>query len=173
MGKSKYGRVPRPGKQNSGGVKGRSGPPRNLNAARHGLQSWLKRRALPLNKQHVANFVAKYEDGLMTCKGGPENVSEVESALIRNAGRAFGAQMLVLEEAATRGFVRPLDGTWDLSPGFSRLIGFLNAERSALATLGLDRRAKEIDAGALIAAKVEAARAAKDNGHGGEDADDA
>ncbi len=166
MAKSKTGRVARPGKQNAGGMKGRSGPPGNTNASRHGLESWLRRRALPLNKRHVVTFVTRYEDGLTTCKGGPENVSEVETALIRNAGRAFGAQMLVLEEAASRGFVRTVGKTWDLSLGFSRLIGFLNAERSALATLGLGRRAKEIDAGALIEAKVQAARAAKGNGDG-------
>jgi len=144
MGKATSNRTPAPGKQNAGGLKGKSGPPGNMHASRHGLQSWLKRRALPLNKQHVANFVTAYENGLMACKGGPENVSEVETALIRNAGRAFGAQMLVLEEAAARGFVRPVDGSWDLSPGFARLIGFLNAERSALATLGLSRRSKDV-----------------------------
>jgi len=31
------------------GVKGRSGPSNNLNGAKHGLGSWLRRRALPLH----------------------------------------------------------------------------------------------------------------------------
>ncbi len=127
-----------------GGQPGRSGPPGNLNAARHGLKSWLRRRALPLNKRHVATFVTRYEDGLTACKGGPEHVSEVQTALIRNAGRSLGAQMLILEEAASKGFVRPVDGTWDLSPGFSRLIGFLNAERQALAVLGVSRESRPV-----------------------------
>ncbi len=137
-------RPPRPGKANAGGLAGKSGPPGNMHGARHGLTSWLRRRALPLNKQHVATFVTAYEQGLMTCKGGPENVTEVETALIHNAGRAFGAQMLVLEEAATRGFVCPKDGTWDLSPGFARLVGFLSAERQSLQALGLTRRSKDV-----------------------------
>ncbi len=133
-------RTPRPGKQNAGGLAGKSGPPGNMHGARHGLSSWLKRRALPVNKQHVARFVESYKAGLLASKGGAAGATEVERALIENASRAFGACMLVLEEAAARGFVRPLDSTWDLAPGFGRLVAFLNAERMALATLGVERR---------------------------------
>jgi hypothetical protein len=128
------------------GKKGRSGPPQNLNAAKHGLTAWLKRRALPLEKQHVGKLAAEYVAGLIACKGGEGEVSEVEEALIQNAGRAFGAVLLILEEAKARGLVRKVDGgTWDLSPGFSRLVAFLSAERMALVALGLGRRAKDVD----------------------------
>lgn len=126
------------------GRKGRSGPPGNLHGAKHGLTTWLRRRALPLHKQHVARLAEEYRAGLLACKGGQDGATEVEQALIENAARAFGASLLVLEEAAARGFVRQVDGTWDLSPGFARLIGFLGAERQALRDLGLGRREKEI-----------------------------
>jgi hypothetical protein len=127
------------------GVKGRSGPPGNLNSAKHGMGSWLRRRALPINKQHVGKLVEDYLAQLTRCKGGPAAVTEVETGLIDNAGRAVGMCLLILEEAASRGLVREVDGgTWDLAPGLARLVGFLNAERQALLALGLDRREREL-----------------------------
>jgi len=127
------------------GLKGRSGPPRNLNAARHGLTTWLRRRALPLDRQHVAKLVTDYEESLVLCKGGSASVSEVERALISNAGLARGAILLVLEESAKRGFTRQIEGgSWDLSAGFARLLGFLGAERAALIALGLERRPRSV-----------------------------
>lgn len=134
------------------GKKGRSGPPGNLNAARNGLTAWMKRRALPRQKQHVMKLVQDYAGGLLSCKGGAKGATEVEAAVIENAARAYGACLLVLEEAAVRGLVREANGTWDLTPGFMRLIGFLNAERMSLLGLGLGRRAKNVsDLNTLLA----------------------
>ncbi len=127
-----------------GGVRGKSGPPGNLNASKHGLTTWLRRRALPKQKQHVAKLVEEYRLGLLACKGGLGTVTEMEQALIENAAKSFGACLLILEEAATKGLTRKVDGSWDLSPGFARLAAFLAAERMALATLGLGRRAKDV-----------------------------
>lgn len=126
------------------GKKGRSGPPGNLNSARHGLTTWLSRRALPHHKQHVGKLIEDYRVGLTTCKGGAQGVTEVEAALIENAARAYGACLLIFEEGAQRGQIREADGTWDLTPGFSRLIGFLGAERAALLGLGMGRRQKDV-----------------------------
>lgn len=137
-----------------GGVRGRSGPPGNLNASKHGLTTWLRRRALPRAKRHVVRLVEEYRGGLLACKGGAGTASEVEIALINNSARAFGACLLILEEAKARGLVRKLDGSWDLAPGMSRLIGFLNSERMALATLGLARRAKALETPTLEAIKA-------------------
>jgi hypothetical protein len=96
-----------------------------------------------------------YRDGLIACKGGPGMVSEVEAALIENAAKAFGACLLILEEAADRGLVREADDGWDLMPGLTRLQGFLSVEQRALSILGISRRAK--DAGSLDALLNEAA----------------
>ena len=115
-----------------------------MHAAKHGLSSWLKRRALPLDKQHVARFVQDYRVGLLTCKGGDAGATEVEKALIENAARAFGACLLILEEAKTRGMVRQMGKTWDLSPGFARLAGFLSAERMTLGILGVTRKPRAV-----------------------------
>ena len=84
-----------------------------------------------------------YTAGLLRCKGGAEAATEIETALIENAGRAFGACLLILEEAAVRGLVRQIDATWDLAPGLSRLVGFLGGERQALVALGLERRERD------------------------------
>lgn len=137
------------------GKKGRSGPPKNLNAAKSGVTTWLRRRALPRQKQHVAKMVEIYRDGLTVCKGGPGVVTEVEAALIENAARAYGACLLILEEAASRGLVRTTDDSWDLMPGLTRLQGFLSVEQRALSMIGLTRRAK--DAGSLEALLHDAA----------------
>jgi hypothetical protein len=116
-----------------------------MNAARSGVTSWLKRRALPGNRQHVAIMVTDYEAGLVTCKGGKDDTTEVEMALIRNAGLARGACLLILEEAATRGLVHlKNDLGWDLHPGLARLVQFLGAERQALVALGLERREQNV-----------------------------
>lgn len=146
-----------------GGKRGRSGPPNNLNAAKHGLTAWLKRRALPAHKRHVGILVDTYRQGLLSCKGGEEAVTEVESALVQNAATAYGAILLVMEEAKARGMVRVVDGSWDLSPGFSRLVGFLGAERQALLAIGVSRRPREIEAPSLdqIKAKYDTPRKAK------------
>jgi hypothetical protein len=108
------------------------------------LTAWLKRRALPRQKQHVAKLVQRYREGLLACKGGEDGATEVEKALIENAAKAFGASVLVLEEAAARGLVRKVDGTWDLSPGFARLSAFLGSERMALVALGVGRRSRDV-----------------------------
>lgn len=126
------------------GVKGRSGPPGNMHGARHGVTSWLRRRALPVHKQHVAQMIEDYRDALLVCKGGKEGATEVEVALVENASRAYGASLLILEEGKARGLVREVDGSWDLAPGLTRLTGFLNAERTALLGLGLARREKAV-----------------------------
>ncbi len=125
-----------------------------MHAAKHGLTSWLKRRALPLDKQHVARFVQDYRVGLLNCKGGQNGATEVEKALIENAAKAFGACLLILEEAKARGMVRKVDSTWDLSPGFARLVGFLHAERQALGLLGLARRPKDVTTPSLTEIKA-------------------
>ena len=126
------------------GKKGRSGPPGNLNGAKHGLQSWLRRRALPKQKQHVVKLVQAYRVGLLSAKGGPGAATEVEAALIQNAATAYGAILLVMEEAKARGMVRTVDGSWDLAPGVARLVGFLGAERQALLGVGVSRRPKDV-----------------------------
>jgi hypothetical protein len=61
-----------PGK---GGVKGRSGPPGNMNAFKHGLASIEKRREEGVPTQHEENVRQQILDGLIADKGGDDQIS--------------------------------------------------------------------------------------------------
>ncbi len=63
------------------GKKGRSGPPGNLHAARHGYVSWRKRRALPIHLRHVNVLVEQEEKALISDKGGEGMVTVAECLL--------------------------------------------------------------------------------------------
>lgn len=82
-----------------------------------------------------------YAGGLLSDR---PDASEAERRCIELAQIARGASMLILAEAARSGFIHKRDGSWDLAPGAKELGKFLSIERSALQTLGLNRRAKSV-----------------------------
>jgi hypothetical protein len=123
------------------GVKGRSGPPRNLNAASYSWRTFWRRRALRATDKWILPVIESYACGLASDKPG---LTEGERRVIEVAQIARGATMLILAEAARSGFVCKVDGTWDLAPGAKELGKFLSVERSALIALGLERRAKPV-----------------------------
>jgi hypothetical protein len=59
-----------PGK---GGVKGRSGPPGNMNAFKHGLAAIQKRREESVPTEHEETVRQQILDGLIADKGGDES----------------------------------------------------------------------------------------------------
>jgi hypothetical protein len=61
-----------PGK---GGVKGRSGPPGNMNAFKHSLASIQKRREEGVPTQHEESVRQQILEGLIADKGGDEQIS--------------------------------------------------------------------------------------------------
>ena len=61
-----------PGK---GGVKGRSGPPGNMNAFKHGLAAIQKRRDGSITTEHEDSIRQQILDGLIADKGGDEQIS--------------------------------------------------------------------------------------------------
>jgi hypothetical protein len=61
-----------PGK---GGVKGRSGPPGNMNAFKHGLAAIQKRREESLNTEHEESVRQQILEGLIADKGGDDQIS--------------------------------------------------------------------------------------------------
>ena len=61
-----------PGK---GGIKGRSGPPGNMNAFKHGLAAIQKRREESVITEHEENVRQQILDGLIADKGGDQQVS--------------------------------------------------------------------------------------------------
>jgi hypothetical protein len=58
-----------------GGVKGKSGPPGNQNAFRHGLAAIQKRREESVTTEHEEDVRQQILDGLIADKGGDEQIS--------------------------------------------------------------------------------------------------
>jgi len=52
--------------------------------------------------------------------------------------------MLILKECAERGMIVMTNNGWDLAPGAKELAKFLNVERQALQTIGMERRPKPL-----------------------------
>jgi len=134
-------------KNNRGGQKGRSGPPGNLNAARSILpviRRLQKGKPLPENLARVAAISDREAEQLIADKGGLENMTGGEQAMLQVWKTARQTTLLILHELVERGAVVEKDGCWDLAPGVQRLAGFLGQERAALLALGLDSRGKNI-----------------------------
>jgi hypothetical protein len=126
------------------GKKGRSGPPGNLNASKSPWRAFWRRRALKHQDRWVLPILESYSAGLVADKGGADNITAGERRMVEIAQVARGASLLILAEAARRGFVTQVDGSWDLAPGAKELAKFLNVERTAIIALGMGRRAKDV-----------------------------
>jgi hypothetical protein len=123
------------------GVKGRSGPPRNLNASQHHWRSFFNRLALREEDIWVRSEVRKYAAGLMSDKADP---SEGERHAIELAAEAKAARLLIWSAIAKSGFTRQSDEGLALTPAAEALPKFIGAELGALKLLGLERRAKSV-----------------------------
>ena len=119
------------------GVKGKSGPPGNLNGSRNPHRAFWQRRALKPTDRWVAQEVLRYVGGLESDK---PDMTETERRMADLAATAHGCKLLILAAARDSGFIRSFNGSWDLTPGVKELTRFLGVERSALQALGLDRR---------------------------------
>lgn len=124
------------------GVKGKSGPPGNLNRSTHPWRSFWRRRALRPEDKWILPTLEGYASGLASDK---PTLTEGEARMIEIGQIARGATMLILAECARSGFIEKENGSWNLSPGARELAKFLSVERSALQTLGLERRARPVD----------------------------
>jgi hypothetical protein len=60
---------------NMAGLKGKSGPPGNMNAFKHGLAAIQKRREESITTEHEENVRQQILDGLIADKGGDEQIS--------------------------------------------------------------------------------------------------
>lgn len=124
------------------GVKGRSGPPGNLNHVKHPWGSFWKRRALGPKDKWIAIEAARYRDGLLRDRPDP---TEAEQRAIELASEAKAARLLIWRAIRETGFTETRDGGLRLVPAAEALPKFIGAELGALKLLGLERRAKMID----------------------------
>jgi len=123
-------------KQPRGGQKG------NLNAAKHPWTAFWRRRALKAEDRWVIPILEEYRDGLRLDRPG---MTAAEQRMAELAQIARGCTLLILGEVSKSGFTTTQDANnWDLTHGAKELPRFMNAERSALLALGLERKGKEV-----------------------------
>jgi hypothetical protein len=130
-----------PGK---GGVKGRSGPPGNMNAFKHGLASIEKRREEGVPTQHEENVRQQILEGLIADKGGDDQISTATRIL---------AEVIASDASWLMAFNSAIDHVIHNNPkarqnprGLSQLDGYkrglVNSLTGNLQKFGLDRVAK-------------------------------
>jgi hypothetical protein len=115
-----------------------------MNAVKRPWEVFWRRRALRAADRWLLPLLEEYGDGLTHHAGGEANISAVELRLIEIAKIARGCSLLILHDSASYGRVRGVtekgNQTWALAPGYAELPRFLNLERQALTTLGLEKR---------------------------------
>lgn len=123
------------------GQKGRSGPPKNTNAAKHGWRTLWRRAALREADVWVRRPVELYIKALTADK---PNLTAGEQAVLEVAATSKGCSLLILEELKRSGFTYQKNGAVELTPAARELPRFLSVELSALKMLGLERQSKQI-----------------------------
>jgi hypothetical protein len=127
-----------PGK---GGMKGRSGPPGNMNAFKHGLASIQKRREEGVPTEHEENVRQQILEGLIADKGGDEQISTATRIL---------AEVIASDASWLMAFNSAIDHVIQNNPkvrqnprGLSQLDGYkrglVNSLTGNLQKFGMDR----------------------------------
>ena len=108
------------------GVKGRSGPPGNMNGLRNPWRVFWRRRALRKQDKWILRLVEDYEGSLIAELGGADAVSSMQCKLIE-----------VLKAARTCWLLGLVDGG---EVGVKESARFMTIEARGLVALGLERR---------------------------------
>jgi hypothetical protein len=147
------------------GVKGRSGPPGNLNGAKYLWSSFWSRKALRQADKWIQPFLKRYMDDAVADAGGLDNISSGQLATLEVAQVARGCVMLILGEIKAKGYLVETLGGWDLAPGMKELPRFLALELTARRTVGLERQVKARSINDLLSQGVNDNK--EDNGSNG------
>ncbi len=121
--------------------KPRGGQKGNLNAAKHPWTTFWRRRALKAEDRWILPILEEYNDGLRLDKPG---MTAAEKRMAELAQLSRGCTLLILGEVSRSGFTTAHNGEdWDLTRGAKELPRFMNAERSALLAIGLERKTRD------------------------------
>jgi hypothetical protein len=127
-----------PGK---GGVKGKSGPPGNMNAFKHGLAAIQKRREAGVLIEHEENVRQQILDGLIADKGGDDQISTATRILAEVIAR--DASWLMVFNGAIDHIIQNNPKARQNPRGLSQLDGYkrglVNSLTGNLQKFGLDR----------------------------------
>lgn len=123
------------------GVKGKSGPPRNTNAAKekNAYKTLWRRNMVSEANNWVVLPIERYVSALISDK---PDATAGQRHVIQVAATAQGCILLILAELKRVGFTTQVEGLTELTPAARELPRFLGIELSALKTLGLGRHAK-------------------------------
>jgi hypothetical protein len=123
------------------GLKGRSGPPGNMNAFKHGLAAIQKRREESIATDHEEGVRQQILQGLITDKGGDAQVSTATRILAEVI--AFDAAWFVVFNGAIDYVISNNPKTRQNPRGLSQLDsykrGLVNSLTGNLQKFGLDR----------------------------------
>jgi hypothetical protein len=123
------------------GVRGRSGPPANTNAAKYGWRVLWRRALIREQDRWVQRPMEQYIGALMADK---PDASAGEQNCIEIAATAKGCSLLILHELKQHGLTRAEKGALELTSVGADLRKFLELELKALKVLGLGRRARQV-----------------------------
>jgi hypothetical protein len=127
-----------PGK---GGVKGKSGPPGNMNAFKHGLAAIQKRREEGVPSEHEESIRQQILEGLIADKGGDQQVSTATRILAEVI--ASDAAWLVVFNGAIDHIIQSNQKVRQNPRGLHQLDGYkrglVNSLTGNLQKFGLDR----------------------------------
>src|SRR5215475_10332717 len=127
-----------PGK---GGIKGKSGPPGNMNAFKHGLAAIQKRREESVTTEHEENVRQQILDGLIADKGGHQQISTATKILAEVI--ASDAAWLMVFNGAIDHIIQNNPKATQNPRGLSQLDGYkggpVNSLTGNLQKFGLDR----------------------------------
>jgi len=132
--------------KNKGGA-----PVGNLNRATSALPAMerlKKGKALPADLQRVLQMAQNESQGLIEHLGGQEVITHSELLLARAWRRAYQGELLIwnhILEGGSAILTDEAEGSWDLQPGVQRLAGLISVQHRILKTLGLERRAKNVN----------------------------
>ena len=131
------------------GLKGKSGPPGNMNAFKHGLAAIQKRREEGVPTEHEENVRQQILDGLIADKGGDEQISTATRILAEVI--ASDAAWLMVFNGAIDHIIQNNPKARQNPRGLSQLDGYkrglVNSLTGNLQKFGLDRhpRVKTLD----------------------------
>jgi len=123
------------------GLKGKSGPPGNMNAFKHGLAAIQKRREEGVPTEHEENVREQILDGLIADKGGDEQISTATRILAEVI--ASDASWLMVFNGAIDHIIQNNPKARQNPRGLSQLDGYkrglVNSLTGNLQKFGLDR----------------------------------
>jgi hypothetical protein len=132
------------GQNEMAGLKGKSGPPGNMNAFKHGLAAIQKRREESIITEHEESVRQQILDGLIADKGGDDQVSTATRILAEVI--ASDAAWLMVFNGAIDHIIQNNPKARQNPRGLSQLDGYkrglVNSLTGNLQKFGLDRVAK-------------------------------